>query len=200
VSGKCVVSVKVEGKEIKGSPFTHNVLAADFFGAEKRFEVLYDAKVDGYSNATFHQMCGQVNGTITLVTLAKFGGYNPDNWSGSSYRSAPGAFLFSLTDGKGSAPQKFALKNEQGQSDFRRIEFRIQFWRLSFLSFFIKINSTTLIFIGDDLELKLDSLSACYSKPSHYNLPSNTTLAGSQDNWVFENVQVFRVTEFITLP
>ena len=110
-----MVSVKFEGKEIKGSPFTQDVLSPDFFGAGKRFEVLYDAKVHGYSNATFHQKCDQVNGTVTLVTLkngAKFGGYNPDNWTGkgSVFKNAPTAFLFSLTDGKGSVPLKFALK------------------------------------------------------------------------------------------
>ena len=111
-----MVSVKFEGKEIKGSPFTQDVLATDFFGAGKRFEMLYDAKVHGYSAATFHQKCDQVNGTVTLVTLkngAKFGGYNPDNWGGGNYKNAPTAFLYSLTDGKGSAPHKFALK--QGQ-------------------------------------------------------------------------------------
>ena len=90
-----MVSVKFERKEIKGSPFTQDVLASvDFFGAGKRFEVLYDAKVHGYSNATFHQKCDQFNGTVTLVTLkngAKFGGYNPDNWTGngSVFKNAP---------------------------------------------------------------------------------------------------------------
>ena len=116
VSGKCVVLVKFEGKEIKGGPFTSDVLAADFFGAGKQYEVLYDAKVDGYSSATFHQKCDQVNATVSLVTLkngAKFGGYNPDNWSGTGYRNVQNTFLFSLTDGKGSAPQKFSIK--QGQ-------------------------------------------------------------------------------------
>ena len=116
VSGKCVVSVKFEGKEIKGGPFTSDVLAADFFGAGKQYEVLYDAKVDGYSSATFHQKCDQVNATVSLVTLkngAKFGGYNPDNWSGTGYRNVQNTFLFSLTDGKGSAPHKFSIK--QGQ-------------------------------------------------------------------------------------
>ena len=88
VAGKCVVSVKFEGKEIKGGPFTQDVLSPDFFGVGKRFEMLYDAKVYGYSAATFHQKCDQVNGTVTLVTLkngAKFGGYNPDNWTGNGY-------------------------------------------------------------------------------------------------------------------
>jgi hypothetical protein len=112
-----VVSVKFDGKEIKNSPSTFDVIATDFFGAGKRFEVLYDAKVDGYSCATFHQKCDNVNGTITLVTLtngAKFGGYNPDNWAGNGiYKNAPGAFLFSLTDGKGSGPQKFQLQARQ---------------------------------------------------------------------------------------
>ena len=114
VSVKCVVSVKFEGKEIKGSPFSCDVFDSNLFDPAR---ILYDAKVHGYSAATFHQKCDQVNGTVTLVTLkngATFGGYNPDNWSGGGiWKNAPTAFLYSLTDGKGSAPQKFALK--QGQ-------------------------------------------------------------------------------------
>jgi len=111
-SGKSVVSVKFEGKEIKGSPFTSDVFDSNLFDPAR---ILYDAKVHGYSASTFHQKCDQFNGTVTLVTLkngAKFGGYNPDNWTGngSVFKNAPTAFLFSLTDGKGSAPQKFALK------------------------------------------------------------------------------------------
>jgi len=122
-----VVSVKFEGKEIKGSPFTQDVLASvDFFGAGKRFEVLYDAKVHGYSNATFHQKCDQFNGTVTLVTLkngAKFGGYNPDNWTGGgSYKNAPTAFLFSLTDGKGSAPQSMPSNKDRKEVRFMAVQ------------------------------------------------------------------------------
>ena len=109
-----MLSVKSEWKEIKGSPFTYDVLKeVDFFGAGKRFGMLYDAKVHGYSSTTFHQKCDQVNGTVTLVSLkngAKFGGYNPDNWRGEGHKKAIGAFLFSLTDGRGRAPQRFALK------------------------------------------------------------------------------------------
>ena len=51
-------------------------LPNDFFGGAKKFEVLYDAKVHGYSTATFHQKCDNIDGTVTLVTLkngAKFG-------------------------------------------------------------------------------------------------------------------------------
>ena len=129
-----MVSVKFEGKEIKGSPFTFDVLAVDFFGAGKRFEVLYDAKVHGYSNATFYQKCDQFNGTVTLVTLkngAKFGGYNPDNWRGGGiWKNVPTAFLYSLTDGKGSAPHKFALKQgQEGSAIFLQSKLWTRFWR-----------------------------------------------------------------------
>jgi len=41
--------------------------------------------------------------------------------------------------------------------------------------------------------LYLDSLPSSYSTPGSYTIPSNTALAGSQNNWDFENVQVFRV-------
>jgi len=108
LSGKCELSVQFEGQNIKGSPL--HILPNDFFGGSKRFEVLYDAKVHGYSTATFHQKCDNIDGTVTLVTLqngAKFGGYNPSRWSGGDYKNIPNTFLFSLTDGKGSGPQKW---------------------------------------------------------------------------------------------
>ena len=129
-----MVSVKFEEKEIKGSPFTYDVLAAvDFFGAGKRFEMLYDAKVHGYSITTFHQKCDQVNGTVTLVTLkngAKFSGYNPDNWSGGGiWKNVPTAFLFSLTDGKGSEPQKYSLKPEKEGTAIYGFVNQGPFWR-----------------------------------------------------------------------
>jgi len=104
------VSIKLREKRSRAVLLTLTSLIPTFDPAR----ILYNAKAHGYSAATFHQKCDQVNGTVTLVTLkngAKFGGYNPDNWSGqNTSKNAPAAFLFSLTDGKGSAPQKFALK------------------------------------------------------------------------------------------
>jgi len=113
LSGKCELSAQFEGQNIKGSPLAlpNQVLPNDFFGGSKRFEVLYDAKVHGYSNATFHQKCDNIDGTVTLVTLqngAKFGGYNPSRWTNEGdYKNIPNTFLFSLTDGKESGPQKW---------------------------------------------------------------------------------------------
>ena len=116
LSGKCELSVQFDGQNIKGSPLAlsilpNQVLPNDFFGGGKRFEVLYDAKVHGYSNATFHQKCDNIDGTVTLVTLqngAKFGGYNPSRWTTeNAWKHIPNTFIFSLTDGKGSGPQKW---------------------------------------------------------------------------------------------
>ena len=118
LSGKCELSVQFEGQNIKGSPLAlpNQVLPNDFFGGSKRFEVLYDAKVHGYSNATFHQKCDNIDGTVTLVTLqngAKFGGYNPSRWTSEGvWKNIPNTFLFSLTDGKGSGPQKWQCTNQ----------------------------------------------------------------------------------------
>ena len=117
LSGKCELSVQFEGQNIKGSPLALSVLPNDFFGGSKRFEVLYDARVHGYSNATFHQKCDSIDGTVTLVTLpngAKFGGYNPSRWTneGGAWKNVPNTFLFSLTDGKGSGPQKWQCTNQ----------------------------------------------------------------------------------------
>jgi len=116
LSGKCELSVQFEGRNIKGSPLALSALPNDFFGGSKRFEVLYDAKVHGYSTATFHQKCDNIDGTVTLVTLqngAKFGGYNPSRWtSEGAWKNVPNTFLFSLTDGKGSGPQKWQCTNQ----------------------------------------------------------------------------------------
>ena len=118
LSGKCELSVQFEGQNIKGSPLAlpNQVLPNDFFGGSKRFEVLYDAKVHGYSNATFHQKCDNIDGTVTLVTLrngAKFGGYNPSRWTSENvWKNIPNTFLFSLTDGKGSGPQKWQCEDQ----------------------------------------------------------------------------------------
>jgi len=162
--------------------------------------VLYDAKVHGYSNATFHQKCDQVNGTVTLVTLkngARLGGYNPDNWSGANYKNVPTAFLFSLTDGKGIAPQKFALKpGSEGIAIYGGRPFGSNFGGLLFVIRSFLIDQSLLLigfFVGNDLILYLDSLPSSYSTPTSYTIPSNTILAGSQSNWYFENVKVFRV-------
>ena len=111
--------MQFEGQNIKGSPLAlpNQVLPNDFFGGSKRFEVLYDAKVHGYSTATFHQKCDNIDGTVTLVTLqngVKFGGYNPSRWtSEGGHKNIPNTFLFSLTDGKGSGPQKWQCTNQQ---------------------------------------------------------------------------------------
>ena len=50
-----------------------------------------------------------------------------------------------------------------------------------------------LLVVGHDLCLQLDSLPSSCSNPHSYSIPSNTALAGSYNNWQFENVQVFRV-------
>ena len=89
MSGKCEVSVQFEGNHVKGSPCSCYFLPNDFFGGAKKFEVLYDGKVHGYSTATFHQKCDNIDGTVTLVTLkngAKFGGYNPSRWTSEDER------------------------------------------------------------------------------------------------------------------
>ena len=66
-----------------------------------------------------NQKCDNIDGTVTLVTLqngAKFGGYNPSRWtSEEGPKNIPNTFLFSLTDGKGSGPQKWMWLN-RGQA------------------------------------------------------------------------------------
>lgn len=105
-----MVSVQVEGKNIGNSPLTFEVFDNPFTQAR----LLYDASVHGYKNSVFHRVCDNVNGTVTVVSLkngARFGGYNPSCWTSENrYKKVPGAFLFSLTDGKGGVPRKFSLK------------------------------------------------------------------------------------------
>lgn len=116
--GKCSISVKLDGRDIQGSPMTFEVSTFDFFGFPKQFRLLYDANIHGYSNALFKQHCGRAVGTVVLVTLrngAKFGGFNPGSWAIEGNGYEPDAFLFSLTNGKGGRPQKFKLNGRNNQ-------------------------------------------------------------------------------------
>ena len=221
VSGACAVSVKFKGKEIGDSRVAFWVLASDFFGAGKQLEVLYDAKVHKFSNATFHKMCDQAKSTVTLVTLkngAKFGGYNPNPWKpngnegvygnvnllyfgemieGAVPENASTAFLFSLTDGKGSAPKKFPLhQGYETQAVTYHPSRGPYFGGLLSLSFLQQVCAQTFCLKGSDLVLTLDGHPSGYfsSHPSAYQLPSYTALSGSQaGSSAVDNVQVFSI-------
>ena len=91
-----------------------------WFGGNKRFELLYDAQRDGYSSKVFHEKCDNKGATVTLIKLKNghiFGGYAATTWEsgGGRYKSSPGSFIFTLTDGKGRNPAKFDLKNQNDQ-------------------------------------------------------------------------------------
>ena len=143
----------------------------DWFGGggNKRFELLYDAQRDGYSNKVFHEKCDNKGATVTLIKLKNghiFGGYAATSWESvidGKWKAGPGSFIFTLTDGKGRNPAKFDLKNQNdpyailchpsycpifgGNGTFSHFFFPLFSFFLFFFSFLFSLSFSFLYFM-----------------------------------------------------
>jgi len=75
--------------------------------------LLYSATRDGFEAATFHRLCDDKGGTLTLIRSGAhlFGGFLDISWkSTEDYQSSSKAFLFALRGPAVSTPTKFAVK------------------------------------------------------------------------------------------
>eukprot|EP01094_Clydonella_sp_ATCC50884_P021194 TRINITY_DN460_c0_g1_i1.p1 TRINITY_DN460_c0_g1~~TRINITY_DN460_c0_g1_i1.p1 ORF type:complete len:182 (-),score=33.08 TRINITY_DN460_c0_g1_i1:791-1336(-) len=79
-----------------------------WIGGKPKFELLYRASRDGWSTATFHELCDDQGATLSIGKSKSgyvMGGYCTVPWSTASRYFRDGtAFLFSLTDGKSRNP------------------------------------------------------------------------------------------------
>ena len=75
--------------------------------------LLYRASRDGRTNAAFHARCDGKGPTLTVLRSANgcvFGGFAAVGWaSGGGHVEAPGSWLFSLVDVRGSRPLRMDL-------------------------------------------------------------------------------------------
>lgn len=79
-----------------------------WIGGNPSFELLYRASKDGWSTATFHELCDDKGATLSIGKSKSgyvMGGFCTVPWSTASRYFRDGtAFLFSLSDGKGRVP------------------------------------------------------------------------------------------------
>jgi len=96
-----------------------------------------------------------------------------------------------------------AVSHQKGAGSLRSslpFWIRSHLWKRFALSFFLSFFFLYFLLIffysglgyPSDLCLRLDSLAACHSSPSSYELPSDCILAGSHKNWEFNNIIVFK--------
>jgi len=80
----------------------------------KNMELLYRGNRDGMTSNAFHEKCDNQGKTITLYKNDKghiFGGYASIPWSkGGNWKSAPGSFIFTLTNAYDFKPTKLPPK------------------------------------------------------------------------------------------
>lgn len=85
-----------------------------------KFELLYQATRDGYSNTSFHKLCDNKGPTVTLVknkTGYVFGGYTSANWTQSgSYETDQSAFLFTIENKEGNVALKWNVSSGGGNA------------------------------------------------------------------------------------
>lgn len=80
------------------------------------FELIYRGSRDEFNSNSFHKLCDGKGNTVVLVKNSLghiFGGFTPIPWgSTSTWKKAPGTFVFTLTNMHGIEPTKFVLKDE----------------------------------------------------------------------------------------
>ena len=113
-------SKMISDDKVKGATFANKLCL--WCGTDK-FELLYRGTRDGFGAYDFHRLCDNKGKTLVLIKNTSghvFGGFASVPWSSpflfSSYKQAPGSFLFTLTNMYGIQPIKFPLKNENDGS------------------------------------------------------------------------------------
>jgi hypothetical protein len=81
-----------------------NLRTSGFLSINTDPKLLYKARRDGWSASTFHNMCDNRGGTITIAYINDgryIGAFNPNSWTSSNnYQGNPNAFLFDSTNQK----------------------------------------------------------------------------------------------------
>jgi hypothetical protein len=87
----------------------------EFYGKnEAQWQLLYKAKRDGFRAKDFHRQCDGKGPTMTIIKSQAggylFGGYTVPVWSSDNGRRTDStAFLFTLTNPRGTEMTKFAI-------------------------------------------------------------------------------------------
>ena len=70
----------------------------------RKFELLYQASIDGFGEDNFHKKCDGIKNTIVLIITDKnriFGGFTELEWDNySGYKEGNKGFIFSINDNK----------------------------------------------------------------------------------------------------
>ena len=78
---------------------------------------LYSSSLQGWSTATFHQICNNKGPTVIIARASNyvFGGYAEVSWnSANSFVKDENAFLFTLANPTGARPTKLPQKDDNG--------------------------------------------------------------------------------------
>jgi len=93
----------------------------EFYGdLNQRWKLLYKASRDGFSASTFHQLCDDKGGTMTIIKSRGgwlFGGFTAQSWKSSTsnyeFKNDPQAFIFTLTNPHNIPSTKFIIKDQK---------------------------------------------------------------------------------------
>ena len=120
-----IISNWTEIQKVKTKEFDSNILKESQKGKEfynkilewtggKYMELLYRSSRDGTKSGDCHNKCDNQGPTICLFKNDKgniFGGYSSISRYTGSYKSAPGSFIFTLSNIYNTAPTKFQNQN-----------------------------------------------------------------------------------------
>jgi hypothetical protein len=151
------------------------------------FNLLYRATRDGFDAHTFHRLCDNRLGTLTIYRNnlnSVFGGYTAQQWNHiGSYRTDATAYLVSL--------------RRRGVSNSERFNVASSSWAI-----YCHSNSFPTFGSGYDLHVRdqpdiffgsYTNYCSSYSCPASF-VTANQYLAGLYDNWLVTEIEVYFVS------
>ena len=151
--------------------------------------LIYRATRDGFSSEAFHLKCDGIPNTVTIIKTNSnyvFGGFTAAIWSSDKTLEAdPCAFIFSLRRHGISNSQKFLI-SQTNSAIYRHLDYGPVFGVSDILIIDKSdINTGSCTFFGHSYELPL-----AYCRR---NEETNKYLAGSYNNWLTTEIEVYRI-------
>lgn len=172
------------------------------------FKLIYRASRDSFTASAFHLRCNHKPNTLTIIKSYNgyiFGGYTSATWDGSGYKYDSSAYLFSLKRNGVATKDKIPIRrdaqyNSAGQISYYHFLDKAIVADPNFGPIFgnddIKVISRSDIYVGSRT-LGCSGSSSYF--PQCSNAQAYSYMAGSQYNWLSQEIEVFQVDPMLDL-
>lgn len=164
----------------------------------RQFKLIYRASRDSFTASAFHSRCDYKSRTLTVIRSQSgniFGGYTTATWEGSGYKNDGYSYLFSLKRNGASTKDKISVRRPGNDYQYwKRAIYADPNFGPIFGNEDLKVISRSNIYLGSRTATYCANY--IYANSSYFPQCSNAQavsfLAGSQYNWLSNEIEVFQ--------